>query len=254
MPTQTVGLALSGGGARGLTHVGVLQALDELGIKASHISGTSAGALIGGMYAAGISPMDILRIVQEQKFLTPGNFSVRRNGIFSINPLVQMLEKNLPIRRFEELPLRFYATATNIEDGNTVTFDSGDMVMPMVASSAVPLMFAPVMLDGKPYLDGGVINNFPVEPVQDCNLVIGSNVSNWPEAHKKWNRVLIVQRCFHLSMSTYLNYKKEKCHIFIDPPVGHYSGFNKKNLKQLVDLGYEYTMQRSADLLNLYNS
>jgi len=249
--THTIGLTLSGGGARGLTHVGVLMALDELGVKPTHISGTSAGALVGGMYASGIAPSEILRIVQAKKFLTTRSFNFRDNGFFSLSPLKEMLEKNMPIQIFEELPIRFFATATNIEDGIAKTFHSGDMIMPMIASSAVPVLFAPILMEGKPWLDGGVINNFPIEPVQDCDIVIGSNVSTWPEAHKNWSRVSIIQRCFHLTMTNYLPQKKEKCHVFIDPPVGHFGAFGKSKLQELADLGYQHTMEQKEKIIVL---
>jgi NTE family protein len=250
---RTIGLVLSGGGARGLTHVGVLRALDELGVKPTHISGTSAGALVGGMYAAGIAPAEILRIAQDHKFLTHRSFNLRSNGFFSLQPLIQLLEKSLPIKKFEELPIKFYATATNIEDGFAKIFDSGDMIQIMVASSAVPVMFAPVMMEGKPWLDGGVINNFPVEPVEHCNVVIGSNVSTWPEAHKNWSRISIIQRCFHLTMTNYLSFKKAKCHIYIDPPVGHYGAFGKSKFKELADTGYAATMAQKEKIIALLN-
>lgn len=248
---KTIGLALSGGGARGVTHIGVLQALEELGIKPTHISGTSAGALIGGMYAAGLKPLDILEIIRRQKFFSPANFALKGKGFFHTRPLQQMLERNLPISTFEALPVKLYVTATSLEDGVSKIFDSGDMVFPMVASCAVPLMFSPVIIDGKHWVDGGIINNFPVEPIAACDLIIGSNVSTWPENHRQWSRMQIIQRSFHLSMSHYMNEKTALCHVFINPPVGHYNGFGKAKLQELVDVGYNYTMMQRARIIEL---
>lgn len=249
MPSTSIGLVLSGGGARGLTHVGVLKALEELGITISEISGTSAGAIIGGMYAAGLAPDDILHAIQSQRFLSLRSFSLKPHGFFSARPLVQLLQQNLPVTTFEQLRYPLYVTATNIQAGETTTFSKGDIIMPIVASSAVPLMFAPVKINGGLYLDGGVINNFPVEPLRHCDVLIGSNVSNWPDNHQHWTRMQIAQRCFHLGMNQYMVHKSKLCRVFINPPVGHYNGFGKRKLRELASLGYQYAMEQKEELL-----
>jgi NTE family protein len=245
-----IGLVLSGGGARGLTHVGVLKALDELGVNVAEISGTSAGALIGCLYAAGRKPDEILQIIEKHRFLDIRNFYFQGTGFFNSNSLRNMLSRNMDVRNFEELPTKLYVTATAISSGRSVCFSSGELLTPVVASAAVPMMFAPVEIEDELYVDGGVLNNFPIEPLlETCDFLIGSNVSTWPENHKKWSRTLVLQRSFLLAVNTMFREKKDKCNILIDPPVGHLGAFTKSNLRTLAQVGYDRTMEQKEWIL-----
>lgn len=247
-----IGLVLSGGGARGLSHAGVLRALDEIGVKVDAISGTSAGALIGSLYACGIPPDEIVKKVHKQQFLGITNFNFTGYGFFSNKSLADFVRSNVSCRHFEDLKTQLFVTATNIEDGCYEVFSSGDLAKIVSASAAVPVMFDPVIMEGKRYLDGGILNNFPVEPLREfCDVIIGSNVSNWPVQKNIWSRSMIIQRSFQLAINATTDSKKQYCDVLIDPPVGHFLPFTKSRINELVEIGYNATMEHRETLLSL---
>ncbi|MBS3913290.1 MAG: patatin-like phospholipase family protein [Bacteroidetes bacterium] len=249
------GLVLSGGGARGLTHVGVLMALEELGVQIDEISGTSAGALIATLYSGGRSPAQILEIIEKHHFLDIRNLYWRGSGFFNHRSLKKIISNNISAMTFEELNRKVFVTATNIADGIAETFEQGELAAPVAASAAVPMMFAPVAIGDKLYVDGGILNNFPIEPlINRCDFIIGSNVSTWPENHKKWTPFLVLQRSFLLSVNNSFQVKKDKCHVLIDPPVGHFGAFSKSKLHNLVDIGYENTMLHKNEIQGKLNA
>lgn len=143
-----VGLVLSGGGARGLSHVGVLKALDELGVSVDAISGTSAGALVGSLYACGIPPEQILDLVKKQQFIGFTGMSLNGDGFFSHKSLLNFIGDHVTCRKFEELQIPLFVTATNLELGIAETFSTGELLKPVAASAAVPVMFNPVEING----------------------------------------------------------------------------------------------------------
>lgn len=243
---------LSGGGARGCSHIGVIQALSELGIPISAISGTSAGAIIGLLHAAGLSPQEMVEQIEKQHFLKVTNFNLKGNGLFKSKTIIDFLKSSLSVSKFEELNTQLFVTATNLEDGVITVFNSGDFLKPVAASAAIPLIFEPVIIRDKPYLDGGILNNFPVEPLENiCDVIIGSNVSSWPENHKTWSTFKVVQRSFQLAIGSNLDEKTKKCDVIIDPPIGHFSAFTKSKINELVSLGYEETMKKSNRIIQL---
>ena len=247
-----IGLVLSGGGARGFSHIGVLRALEEMEIKVGAISGTSAGAIVGSLYASGVPLDEMMLKIEKQSFLGFNNFNFNSPGFFNSNSLAQFMQQNLRCKYFEELNFPFYAIATDIENGVYEVFSTGELHNKVAASAAVPLMFDPVEIDGKKYLDGGILNNFPVEPlVKTCDIVIGSNVSQWPEKHTKWTKMLIAQRSFQLAISGNMESKKAHCHVVIDPPIGHFQAFSKSKTRELVQIGYQATMDQKELLISL---
>jgi NTE family protein len=247
-----IGLVLSGGGARGFSHIGVLQAFEELGIRIGAISGTSAGALVGSLYASGISLKEIIQKFEKQSFLGFKNFNFNGVGFFSSKSLVGFIENNVACKTFEELNIPLYVTATDIETGVYEIFSKGELCNPVAASAAVPLMFDPVEIKGKKYLDGGILNNFPVEPLLGiCDIIIGSNVSQWPEKHANWSKMLIAQRSFQLAISANVESKIALCHAVIDPPIGHFQAFSKSKNQELIRIGYNAAMEQKNLLISL---
>lgn len=251
---KKVGLVLSGGGARGLSHVGVLKALDQMGVTPTIISGTSIGALVGGLYASGMTPDEIVQKIEAQKFLGVSQFTLTGSGLFSHKALKVLIEENISYTTFEELPIALVVTATNIDTGVCEYFDKGDLLLPIVASAAVPLMFEPVVIGGQRYIDGGIMDNFPVEKlVGNCEVIIGSNLSQWPENPKSWTKTRLAQRSFQLAISSHLEEKKRMCDVLIDPPIGDFMPFTKARNKELIQIGYQETMSQEKKILALLN-
>jgi NTE family protein len=205
-----IGLVLSGGGAKGFAHIGVLKVLEQAGVKIDYIGGTSMGAVVGGLYASGYSATQIDSIFKTinfdnllQDFIprTSKNFYEKRNdelyglvlpfykfkigipealskGMYNFNSLSSLTRSVRHIQDFNELKIPFLCMATNIETGEPVTLNKGNLAYAMIASSAFPSLFSPLEMDGNLIVDGGVANNYPVEEVRKmgADLIIGVDV------------------------------------------------------------------------------
>lgn len=155
------GLVLSGGGARGLAHIGVLEVLEAQGFHPDIIAGTDMGAVIGALYASGKTPAEILSVARSTPWLRLLDL-VPRPGLISHKGLREWLARHLP-RRFESLNRRLVVTAVDLEAGRLSYFSEGDLPGAVMASAAYPGLVAPVAFEGRTYVDGGVLDNLPVD-------------------------------------------------------------------------------------------
>lgn len=163
-PRQRVGLALGGGAARGIAHIGVLQVLDAHKIPIDCVAGTSAGAIVGGMYAAGLTPQRMEELVQSLSWLEIASLSLPKLGLLNFDRATQWIEECLqdhPVE-FEDLPMRFAAVAADIVTGELVAITEGKLSDALRASSSVPGIFTPTKINGHLLVDGGILNNLPV--------------------------------------------------------------------------------------------
>src|SRR6187401_3388039 len=171
-----IGIALSGGGARGFAHLGVLKALEEMGITISEISGTSAGAIAGAFYCYGYKPDQILEIVTSTGFLKSVRPAWSWIGLLSMDGFKAVMHKYLPEDSFEKLKIPLTVATTEIRLGKVTYFDSGELISRVIASSSIPALFDPKVLDGHVFVDGGIIDNLPARPlVGKTDFIIGSH-------------------------------------------------------------------------------
>lgn len=207
-----IGLVLSGGGAKGLAHIGVLKVIDSLNIKIDYIGGTSMGAIIGGLYASGysgkeieyaFSQMDVDKLIQDYVPRSSKGFNQKRNdelyflslpfkkfkissprglskGMYNFNTLSRLTYHVRDVKDFSKLPIPFFCVATNIETGEEVLLKKGTLAQAMIASGALPTLYNPIEIDGKLLIDGGVKNNYPVEELKRLGLdiIIGVDVQD----------------------------------------------------------------------------
>lgn len=177
-----IGLALAAGGAKGVAYLPFLRAMEEMKVDITAIAGSSVGALVGGLYASGRSVDDIVTLLEEFK---PGQLHrfFRINwfgtGLISGTSVRDFLERSLGAQTFEETSIPFTAVATDYWRREQVVFRSGSLVDAIRASTAVPAVFEPAVLDGRVLIDGGVTNTLPYELIRDqCDLLVGLDVSN----------------------------------------------------------------------------
>ncbi len=176
-----LGVALAGGAARGFAHIGVLQAIDELGLPLGAVAGTSMGAIIGSLYASGLAPQEILEIARKTSWIKLINFTPG-GGILSGRKLEEFLARYLP-RNFSRLHLPFAAVATDVVRGRSVYLHSGNLPSAVMASAAYPGLFSAVERDGLMLIDGGVLDNLPVDAARflGSERVIASDVTYDPD-------------------------------------------------------------------------
>lgn len=181
-----LGLVLGGGAALGAAHVGVLQALDAAGVQCTVIVGTSAGALIGGGYAAGLTGDELAQLVLTADWSTFAEWRPnRRLGLLDTSPLERSIEEYVGARQIEDLNLRFGAVAFDPLARELVLLESGSLATALRASSAVPGLFPPVRIDGRLLVDGGVSDNVPVWGARKlgADYVIAVGVDSGPAAN-----------------------------------------------------------------------
>lgn len=235
------GIVLSGGGVRGFAHLGLLQVLDEMGHRPYAISGVSAGAIAGSLYLAGHSPHLILEVLKKHAYFGWSNLLWKKDGFFSMQPLLRTLMQYIPHNRFEELSARFFVTATDFTEAKPVTFSSGPLHEIIIASASVPIVFAPVKIGNSLLVDGGVLNNFPAEPlIGVCDQIIGSHVNKLP-AHQAVNpigKMNILEKCFHMAIADRITARLSQCDLYIEPALHRYNMFDVKKADEIFEIGY----------------
>ncbi|SNS26830.1 NTE family protein [Belliella buryatensis] len=240
-----IGLAFSGGGIRGIAHLGVIKALDEYGIKADQVSGSSAGAIAGAMYCNGYTAEEIYEAIIKTnyfKFMRP---AISWTGILKMDTVVELFNKYFPVDDFSALKIPLTVAATDIKRGKVVYFSKGPLIKPVMASSCIPGMFDPIEIDGRYYVDGGVLNNMPVEPHDGvCDVIIGVNCNHLPEEHNIKNIKNLIERTVIMSMNYNVYSRKNKCDFFIEPQgLAKYGVFDIKKSKDIFEAGYKATCE-----------
>lgn len=245
----TVGITLSGGGALGFAHIGVLQALEDYGIYPQVVSGTSMGALIGAMYANGMSPQDIFEMAKTEKLYKIQSFvdvSLRnprtKLGMSSQEDLFKILIKYLPHNSFDQLKKPYYLCTSNISLGQMEIKHEGDkLVQYLQGSSCIPGFFAPTVIDSMYYVDGGVYNNLPAQPIRKlCKILIASDVN--PTSNLKPIKTMSDVMARSLSLIIHENTKEGRsmCDYVIDVPVNkEYNVMDFSKFYSIYQIGYK---------------
>ena len=243
-----IGLALSGGGIRGISHAGALMAMEELNIIPEIISGVSAGAIVGALYADGYKPLEIAQIFEDVSFRSMTRIDVPDGGFFNIDAFEKFLGKKLRAKTFEDLKIPLRIVATNFDLGVPTTFSEGNLLKPIMASCSIPVLFVPQKIKNNYYVDGGLLKNFPVSTIrEDCDLVIGVNAGPLVAQKYKVNIMDVAFRTYHFMFKSNTLPDKEICDIIIEPQnIYDFDFFETDKVLEIFDLGY----QTAKDVLN----
>ncbi|MDH3744771.1 MAG: patatin-like phospholipase family protein [Acidobacteriota bacterium] len=243
-----VGIVLSGGGARGIAHIGVLEALEEHGIEPTCISGNSSGAIVGALYAAGYSPEKMLRFFETHSPFRLSKVALRKPGIIDTEKAVADFLEYFPDDSFEALDKQLFVTATDIVNGRLEIFTSGPLVRAILASSSVPMVFAPTELSKRWLVDGGIINNFPVEPLKAlCDSILGVYASPLRTLDRSdlKSGLAVSHRALELGMHFASRRKFHDCDILLCPEgLREFGVFDTKRLPEIRRIGYSWTITR----------
>ena len=281
-----IGLVLSGGGAKGFAHIGVLKVLEEAGIKIDYIGGTSMGAVVGGLYASGYNAAQIDSIFQATDFTklindfiprSSKNFYERRNeelyaivlpfnkmkigipealskGMYNYNLLSRITRNVRHINDFNKLPIPFLCIGTNIENGKEVLLNKGNLAQAMIASSAFPSLFSPVEIDGEILVDGGVVNNYPIEEVRKlgADIIIGVDVQHdLLDRTQLKDATKILIQITNLHSTERMKKNVSNTDIYIRPDITQYSVISFDKGKEIITKGEEATFAVFEDLKKL---
>lgn len=240
---MTIGLVLSGGGMRGAAHIGVIKALEEAEIFPTHISGTSAGAIVGALYAYGYNWEEILKFYQSVQILDITKYALGKPGFIDAEKFYSKFSTYLKDDNFNALQKVLTITATDVLKGKLKLFRKGELIKPILASAAFPGVFTPVKIKNSYYIDGGALNNFPVETLESsCDVIIGSYVNSYDDVTIKdlKHSYDVVERAFKLKSVKDDYAKFDACDLIVSPKeLSMYGTFSTKYVNEIFKIGYE---------------
>ena len=243
---KQVKLVLSGGGARGFAHIGVLMGLYELDIKPIAISGSSAGSLVAAFVADGFHPIEIKELFEKHKFKKNLHFKNLKAGLFSPDSIYELINKNIRSKNIESLQIPLFVTVTNLLNGNRTVFNKGNIAQCVVASCSIPMLLPPVYINDIPYVDGGVTSNLPVEPFlpKDACKIIGINVNPISNYSPKTSVIDTIDRTIQLCLKENVMRNAALCDLFIEPRgIEKYKLLDNEKASEISALGYNHIQE-----------
>ncbi len=245
---EKLGIVLSGGGIRGIAHVGLLKALRQNGIEPQVITGASAGAVVGALFAKGYSEEEILDFFKKTPLFAFSHYSARKPGLLDSDCYRKFFEKYFPEDNFDAFDRPLYVAATDIVNAQTHVFSKGELIAPLLASAALPPVFTPVEIEGKLYADGGIMNNFPVETLLGlCDKIIGSFVNPIKKVKKAHltNSMRIFQRAYDLRFYANNKAKFSLCDFVFEPGSLYKIGlFDTRHIDEVFNIGYQTALSQ----------
>lgn len=240
-----LGLVLGGGGARGIAHLGVAKALYENGLKPDVISGVSAGSIAGLMLASGLEPRYIFEKITSNGFFNFTKIVFPKTGLFSLEGLLDFLKREVNAETFEDLQTDFWVAVSNITKGRVEYLNEGPLFKTVMASSSIPVIFEPVTINGSVYVDGGLFDNLPVEPIKnDCETLIAVNLTPHKTDAVIDSLFQVAFRTFHLSIESNTIKSKKLCNIVIEPDnIDNYDLLHLKDADKIFEIGYSSALK-----------
>ena len=248
-----IGLVLSGGGSRGIAHLGVLKFLDEIQIPIASISGSSSGAIAGALYSYGYTPDEIMEFIKEIKLFKLIKPAISKTGLLRMEATKALFSKFIKEDDFSALKIPLTITSTDLCQGKSVYFTHGELIRPLMASACIPVIFDPVKIGDSWFVDGGILNNFPTKPlVGQCDKIIGSHSNPVDETFSLGNVKTMFERIFLLAINGNSYNSVKDCDVFLEPPgLKKVKVFDLNIAKEIFKVGYEYARSREKDIVNL---
>ncbi len=248
---KRIGVALSGGGARGIAHIGVLQALEENGISPQFVSGSSAGSIVGALYAAGKSPQEILQIFKNTPLYKLFKLTMPTAGLTDLSNLKLILAQHIEKDSFEGLERQFFVCVTNLTKGRFEICSKGELFEWIAASCTIPIVFSAREINGSSYVDGGLLNNLPIEPLEEskCDLIVGVNVTPIDSSGELDNMLTIGSRTFDMALWANVQPRLERCHVTIEPKTDDFGLFSTSQTDEIFQAGYDAAIRQIPNIL-----
>ncbi|NAY91623.1 phospholipase [Muricauda sp. JGD-17] len=241
---KSIGLVLSGGGVRGMAHIGLIKAMQEHNLEAQIVAGTSVGALVGALYANGNTVEEMLQFFKDTPLFQYSFFAIGKPGFIDTERYFDIFRRHFPKDTFEDLKKPLFIVATDLLKGEESVFSSGELIKPLLASAALTPVFSPVEIKGTFFADGGIMNNFPKEYVEEkTDYIIGSNVSIAGQVQKKdlKNSLQLAGRVTSLMIYASNHEKLRECDLYIEPTALEKIGvLDKKGIENAFAIGYEH--------------
>jgi len=236
----SIGVALGGGFARGMAHIGVLKVLEEEGIPVRIVTGTSVGALIGAAYCSGLSIEELEKVAHSCRFTTFARWTVSRYGFASTDRMVSFLNRTLKVKTFEELRIPLGVTATDFNSGEGVVFHSGSIIDPVRASCAYPGMFLPVEIRGRFLVDGMLSHPVPTRPLREMGAerVLAVHLKGtWTKGGAPRHLFDVIGQSFAIAQDAMSGLWRGAADLIIEPDVAGFGYDDFKRADELIKAG-----------------
>ena len=248
--SKNIGLVLSGGGFKGVAHIGAIKAIEESGLKPTFVSGTSAGAIVSSLYAAGYNIDEMKGFFSKTPLFKLNKLTRRKAGFLDSEKFIDDLIGYFPQNSFESLEKKLFITATNLIEGTAMVFNKGELIKPLLASAAFPGVFSPIKIKDQLYADGGILDNFPIEPIEKhCDMIIGIDVTpiKKPKLSDFKHAYNVMQRAYYLRAMPNSETKFKRCDIIIQPKeLINHGVFSSGHLDKIFDVGYQEAKKQLA--------
>jgi NTE family protein len=255
---KKIGLALSGGAARGFAHLGVLKVLVEHRIPVDFVAGTSAGSFAGGAFASGMSVDQIIELGRDAGWLKLGKFAFSAKGLITNSPMGEIIRQKFPHNRFEDLPIPFAAVACDLNTGEEVVFrDTGDVAFAICASCAIPGVFTPLedKTTGRLLVDGGVVAPVPTKAVRKMGAEIIIAVDVIADQNQFWNSPTTLIGVFiqagMIMLRTASKMQHYRADVVITPKLGHLRPDELGKMDEFVELGEKAAREKIEEIKKL---
>lgn len=251
-----LGVALGGGFARGLVHIGVLKALTEAEIPVDFVAGTSVGSIIGACYCAGMNASELEEVARAARFKHFARWTLSRYGFCSNDRMTQFCARVLRVTTFEDLKIPLAVTATDFRTGEAVVFTQGPLVAPIRASCAYPGMFHPVEIEGRFYIDGMLAYAVPTTPLRTMGAerVLGIYLSaHWAQERPPRHLFEVIGQCFSIAQARMCELWKKDADLVVEPDVAGYTYDCFDHAKELIALGEASVRAVTPQLRTLLN-
>lgn len=245
-----VGLALGGGAARGFAHIGVIQVLEEAGIKPDLVVGTSAGSLVAALYAAGRTGSELGQLADQMDESTITDWAFPGRGLFRGEALARFVREHTGARAIEQMRLPLGIVATDLDSGQPILFQRGDAGTAVRASSAVPAVFQPVRIGAREYVDGGLVSPVPVRFARQmgAELVIAVDISQAPDGGGTGDALRLLLQTFAIMGRSINLFELRDADLVLRPALGNTSGTDFANRKRSIQAGRDAAQAQLATL------
>ncbi len=246
-----VGLALGGGGAKGVAHIGVLQALEEARVKPDYIAGTSVGAMVAAMYAFNVNINTIANIARNLTLAQITTFKLNKTGFFTADPLKDILIKYLGEVNIEDATIPLSIVATDLTSGEEVIFTEGPLADAVCASASIPGVYIPMRLNGRILVDGGIVQNVPIRPLKamGAGVIIASQLGGVRAYEEPKNVLDVMRNAFDIALSQRTKQEVKQADLLIAMDLRDFSiADNTQRYDELFAIGYDTAAKELAKM------
>ncbi|AXJ00458.1 NTE family protein [Cyclonatronum proteinivorum] len=245
MSSNKIALALGGGAILGAAHIGILRAIEEKQIEVTHISGTSIGALVAGLFAFGLDSHKIESLMSELEWLDVSSFSLSKFGFLSNDKMADIADDYIKDVDIEDADIPLAIIATDVGKGEKVVFTSGKLSVAVRASTCIPGVFIPVEHEGRMLVDGGIMENVPVSPLVEMGAshIVAVDLNANRKYDKPEDVIDVMINAMDIALDNAAQLQSEDANVIIAPELHGFSRSDPEALKDLIKIGYDTAMK-----------